>query len=86
MTVLNKDFVDVRLEFTMKRIGINTRKLRKDRDWSQTDLAVKIGTSQSVIHDIERNNGYNPTILTLVKIASSFNLTVSDLLSVHLKV
>ena len=86
MSILNKDFVDVRLEFTMKRIGVNTRRLRKVKDWSQTDLANAIGTSQSVIHDIERNNGYNPTILTLVKIASAFNITVADLLSVHLMV
>ena len=86
MSILNKDFVDVRLEFTMKRIGINIQRLRKVRNWSQTDLADHIGTSQSVIHDIERNHGYNPTILTLVKIASAFNLTASDLLSVHLKV
>ena len=86
MGILNKDFVDVRLEFTMKRIGINIKRLRKVRGWSQTDLANQIDTSQSVIHDIESNHGYNPTILTLVKIASSFNITVAQLLSVHLKV
>ncbi len=82
--MLNEDYVDVRLAFTMKRIGTNIKRLRKTRKWSQTDLANIIKTSQSVIHDIECNNGYNPTILTLVKIASAFNLTPADLLKVHL--
>jgi len=86
MDIVNKDFVDVRLAFTMKRIGTNLMKLRKDRKLSQTTLAHLTGTSQSVIHNIERNNGYNPTILTLVKIAEVFNLTVKDLVSVHLMV
>jgi transcriptional regulator with XRE-family HTH domain len=86
MSMLNKDFVDVRLEFTMKRIGKNIKRLRKERGWSQEKLALEIGSSQSVIHDIECNPGYNPTIFTIIKISTAFNLTLSDISSVHLKV
>jgi DNA-binding XRE family transcriptional regulator len=84
--MLNDEYVDVRLEFTMKRLSTNVKRLRKVRGWSQTDLAEKIDSSQSVIHDIEANHSYNPTVFTVVKVAAAFGLTVSQILNPHLKV
>jgi DNA-binding XRE family transcriptional regulator len=78
--MLNEEYVDVRLEWTMKCLGKNVRTLRKKFGYSQADLAKLIGTSQPVIHDIERSTGYNPTIYTIIKIAFAFNLKAEDIL------
>jgi transcriptional regulator with XRE-family HTH domain len=77
--MLNRDAESI-LEFKMSIIGPKIRKLRKKRNLSQIHLADLIGSSQSFIARIENNKNYNPRILTLIKLASVFNMNVEDLM------
>ena len=79
MGTLNKDFVDYRLDFTMKILGKNIRSLRLERGMTQQALAFHIDSSQSVIHDVETKHSYNPTVFTIKKIATVLNVPMYEL-------
>lgn len=52
--------------------------LRKDRDWSQRDLAARAGVSQPTICDIE--NGYkSPRLDTANKIAAALAVELGEI-------
>ncbi len=68
------------LEFKMGIVGPKIKKLRKTRNMSQTCLAAMIDSSQSYIARMENNNKHNPRLLTLIKIADVFHVSVEDLL------
>ena len=55
------------------------RKLRLERNWSEYQLAEKSDLPQSTISSWYRKNQI-PTISSLEKICSSFNLTLSQFL------
>ena len=76
---LNKDFVDYRLDFTMRVLGRNIRSLRLERKMTQTDLAELIESSQALINAIETKRSYNPTIFTIKKIAEKLNTPMHEL-------
>lgn len=59
-------------------VGINVRRLRKARGYSQTDLAIRSGILQTTISSIER--GGDPTSTNLSKLADALNVTADDLL------
>lgn len=59
--------------------GERITKLRKDRKWTQEDLAQKLNISAQAISKWETNAGY-PDITLLPKIAEIFNTTIDDLL------
>lgn len=60
-------------------VGINVKRLRKERGYSQTDLAIKSGLLQTTISSIER--GGDPTSTNLLKLANALNVTADDLLN-----
>ena len=54
--------------------GARVRVLRQSRDWSQTDLAQKLGTSQTCIHNWEAENTY-PRAGNLVALSEALGVT-----------
>jgi XRE family transcriptional regulator of biofilm formation len=77
--IANKKAQEV-LVFKMSIVGPKIKKLRKKYNLSQTHLAALIDSSQSYIARLEKNTDHNPRLLTLIKIATVFNLTVEELL------
>jgi XRE family transcriptional regulator of biofilm formation len=77
--IANKKAQEV-LVFKMSIVGPKIKKLRKKNNLSQTHLAALIDSSQSYIARLEKNTDHNPRLLTLIKIATVFNLTVEELL------
>ena len=63
----------------LKNIGMQIRLERVRLSMSQEDLAYKSNLDRTYIGSIERGKR-NPSILNLVKISRSFNMSVSDLL------
>ncbi len=62
-------------------LGKTIAKRRKELGITQVDLASQAGTSQGYISDLENGKILNPTIGTLLKIATILNLESSKLLS-----
>ncbi len=62
-----------------KKYSETIRKLRKQKEWSQEKLAEMAKLDPKSIVQIE-NAKRNPTLKTLQKIASAFNVPVSKLL------
>ena len=62
----------------MNLLADNVRKIRKARDLSQKELAMKAGCSQTTISDIERNR--NASTKELADIAKALDVTVEALL------
>ncbi|MCG8580682.1 helix-turn-helix transcriptional regulator [Carboxylicivirga sp. A043] len=60
-------------------IGVNIRKKRKERGYSQEKLAFKAGIDRSYMGYIE-NGKYNITILKLDQIARALDVSISDLI------
>lgn len=63
-----------------KLVGQNTAKIRKDRGWTQEQLAEKSGLSQQYISGLE-NGLRNPTIVTVYELASALGVSHLDLLA-----
>ena len=61
-------------------LGEKIRRLRKDKDWSQTQLAQRLGLHPKHISRYE-NNVHNPPLETLIKIADLFGVSVDYLLT-----
>jgi transcriptional regulator with XRE-family HTH domain len=59
-------------------IGDNIRTYRKEKGWSQDELAQKSGLSKISIGNYERGNRC-PTLDTLQKIADALNILLSEL-------
>lgn len=60
-------------------IGSKISLLRKNKSWSQTDLAKQIGASREIIGKYERNENL-PSIEMTLKMANAFGITVDFLL------
>ena len=54
--------------------------LRKEREWTQTDLAKKARVSPGYIARLETYR-HDPKLSTLVKLARAFDVPLTDLLS-----
>lgn len=63
-----------------KLFGKKIKRLRLEKGWSQEDLADFSGLHRTYISGIERGLR-NPTLCILEKLAESFNLSISDLLT-----
>jgi transcriptional regulator with XRE-family HTH domain len=61
-----------------KRLGDRIRKLRKERKWSQEELAHESGLARSFTGAIERGEK-DLRLTTLVKLASTFRVQLSEL-------
>jgi len=60
-------------------VGLNIRRLRKEKGWSQEDLAFEIGLHRTYISGVERGIR-NPTVVILDKIARKLEVEAADLL------
>ena len=56
------------------------RELRATKDWSQSDLADKLGVSRQTINAIETEK-YDPSLPLALKIARLFKQAVEDIFS-----
>lgn len=54
--------------------------LRKEKSWSQIELAKQIGASREIISRYERNES-QPSVEMIIKIANAFGVTVDFLIS-----
>jgi transcriptional regulator with XRE-family HTH domain len=62
-----------------RRVGINMKKHREDRGWSQEDLAFECGLHRTYISGVERGVR-NPTVVVLQKIAKALKVPAAALL------
>ncbi len=62
-----------------KQIAEKIRKIRKERNISQEELAFKAGLNRAYVGYIERGER-KPSIDTLAKLAKSLQIKLSDLL------
>ncbi|PKQ62786.1 hypothetical protein BZG02_11340 [Labilibaculum filiforme] len=60
-------------------LGDRITELRKQKDWSQTELAKNIDASREAISKYERNEAV-PSVETAKKIADTFNVTLDYLM------
>jgi transcriptional regulator with XRE-family HTH domain len=64
----------------LKNLGETVRRLRRDRDWSQSDLALRCDTTAVSISRIEtRRHGASPPLLNAI--ARAFGLEVHQLMA-----
>ena len=54
------------------------RVLRATKEWSQSDLADKLGVSRQTVNAIETGK-YDPSLPLAFKMARVFNLTIEDI-------
>ena len=54
------------------------RELREAREWSQSDLAVKLGVSRQTINAIETEK-YDPSLPLAFKVARLFKLKIEEI-------
>lgn len=62
------------------RFGLRLRKLRKEKGWTQVEMADALGVDRSYISDIERGKK-NVCLPTMEVIALGFEISLSKLLS-----
>ena len=62
------------------RVGARLRKLRKQRGWTQVQMAEKLGLDRSYLADVERGKR-NISIVNLEIIAKGFGLSLSRILT-----
>lgn len=67
-------------EEIVARLATNLRYYRKQRDWSQSELAVRIGVDTRQIGRIEQQVNA-PSIVLCYRIAQSFEISIDDLLA-----
>ena len=54
------------------------RELRKDKNWSQADLAEVLGVSRQTINTIE-NGKYDPSLPLAFKVSKLFSQKIEDI-------
>jgi transcriptional regulator with XRE-family HTH domain len=62
-------------------VGLNVRQMRKERGWSQEDLAFESGLDRTYVSGVERGVR-NPTVLVLYELAQAFKVPTARLLQV----
>lgn len=62
-----------------RRVGLNVRKFRQERAWSQEELAFEAGLHRTYISGVERGVR-NPTVLVLKQIATALKVPAQKLL------
>lgn len=63
-----------------KLVGDNCARLRKERGWTQEELAERSGLTQQYLSDLERGKR-NPTIVTIYEIAQALEVSHLELLA-----
>lgn len=67
-----------------RQLGRNVQRIRKERGWSQEELAFESGLHRTYISGIERG-ARNPTVLVLEKLAEALGVTPARLLEAPTK-
>jgi transcriptional regulator with XRE-family HTH domain len=62
-----------------RRVGLNVRRFRTERGWSQEELAFECGLHRTYISGVERGVR-NPTVLVLDEIATALKIPAHRLL------
>ncbi|MFH0732145.1 MAG: helix-turn-helix transcriptional regulator [Candidatus Omnitrophota bacterium] len=55
------------------------KELRKERNWTQQELAQKASLSFNAITKIEQGAAKHPTLKTLIKLAEVFGISIDEL-------
>ena len=63
-----------------KQVGLNVQRTRKEKGWSQEELAFRAGLHRTYVSGVERGVR-NPTVLVLSQLAEALEVTPSTLLS-----
>lgn len=61
------------------RLGLNVRRLREAKGWSQEDYADRAGIHRTYVSDIERGRR-NPTVTVVEKLAKPLDVEAGRLL------
>jgi transcriptional regulator with XRE-family HTH domain len=62
-----------------RQVGTNVKRFRKDKGWSQEDLAFESGFHRTYISGIERG-ARNPTVVVIEKLAKALDVKPGRLL------
>ncbi len=62
-----------------KQVGVNLQRLRREKGWSQEDLAFESGLHRTYVSGIERGVR-NPTIMIIEKLAKTLGVRPAKLL------
>ncbi len=62
-----------------KRLGLNVKRLRLEKGWSQEDFADRADIHRTYVSDIERA-ARNPTITIVEKLAQALKVSASALI------
>ena len=62
-----------------EQVGINVQRIRRERGWSQEELADRSGLHRTYISGIERG-ARNPTVMVLAKMAEALDVGPDRLL------
>lgn len=54
------------------------RELRRQRDWSQSDLGARLGVSRQTVNALERGR-YDPSLPLAFSIARLFGMTIEEI-------
>jgi XRE family transcriptional regulator, regulator of sulfur utilization len=65
---------------TEKRLGAVVRRLRREREWTQEQLARRSGVQQAHLSQIESGVRANPTAVVVKKLARALGVPVGELL------
>jgi transcriptional regulator with XRE-family HTH domain len=70
------------LKSTLARnLGRKLRYLRAKRSWTQVELSRRVPISRAYLAKLERGNGGLPRYITLVRLADSLGVSLSELVS-----
>lgn len=61
-----------------QQVGRNLKRIRKEKGWSQEELAFESGLHRTYISGIERG-ARNPTVIVLARVAETLNVAVAEL-------
>ena len=62
-----------------KKLGENLKKIRINKNITQTELAEKLGVDKSFVSNLE-NGKTNPTLSTITNIAQALEVSANELL------
>jgi transcriptional regulator with XRE-family HTH domain len=65
---------------TIKIIGNNVKKLRRENNLTQSVVAFYIGSDKSLISNLETGYIDNLTLFSISKLVTLFNITIEELL------
>jgi transcriptional regulator with XRE-family HTH domain len=62
-----------------RQLGLNIQRIRREKDWSQEDLAFESGIHRTYISGMERGIR-NPTVTIVARLAGTFRVPLGALL------